>query len=327
MKVKEYIDYWYYTYIFVNQSPSTAAVNQSHINVHIKPSKLGDMEISQVTMRDAQEFLTELLIHGNKCKIHSINSYGKPLSHWTVRKIRQILIKAFAFAVKENIISTNPILDTVPIVIQPSTVHPFTLEEQRRFLKITHKHRFYVAYELYFFCGCRRGEILGLSWDNVHFSKDYIYISQTLVMEGTTPVLKPRGKTKNAFRTIPIPDEIKRDLHAVKRRQIAEREENDNWNNPHNLVFTQKDGSPVNPASFSRNFKQLLKRHGFPTDLHLHCTRHSWATNMVQLGIPLSDIQAMGGWSRPDILLQIYSQSVKKSHKKAIRKLYKACTT
>lgn len=47
MKVKEYIDYWYYTYIFANQSPSTAAVNQSHINVHIKPSKLGDMEISQ----------------------------------------------------------------------------------------------------------------------------------------------------------------------------------------------------------------------------------------------------------------------------------------
>ena len=146
-------------------------------------------------------------------------------------------------------------------------------------------------------------------------------------MEGTAPVLKPRGKTKNAFRTIPIPDEIKRDLHAVKRRQIAEREENDNWSNPHNLVFTQKNGSPVNPASFSRNFKQLLKRHGFPTDLHLHCTRHSWATNLVQLGIPLSDIQAMGGWSRPDILLQIYSQSVKQSHKKAIRKLYKACTT
>ena len=62
---------------------------------------------------------------------------------------------------------------------------------------------------------------------------------------------------------------------------------------------------------------------GLPSDLHLHSTRHTWATNMVQLGIPLSDIQALGGWSRPDVLLRIYAHTLQESQKKAINKLWK----
>lgn len=75
---------------------------------------------------------------------------------------------------------------------------------------------------------------------------------------------------------------------------------------------------------FSRNFKNVCLRLGMSSDIHLHCTRHSWATNMIQCGAAISDIQALDGWTTPDMLLSIYAHTVRDSHRKAVMKLYKA---
>ena len=59
-----------------------------------------------------------------------------------------------------------------------------------------------------------------------------------------------------------------------------------------------------------------------PNTLHVHSVRHTWATNMIQCGIAITDVQALGGWSRPDTLLNIYAHTVKESQRKAVNKLY-----
>ena len=176
---------------------------------------------------------------------------------------------------------------------------------------------------LLFFSGCRRGEILGLSWENINWKDECIYIKQSLIMENGEPKLKKGTKTIKSIRTIPIPHEIKLALRKVYIRQKNERNNNKNYNNPYNLVFATEIGSLPNPQYFSRNFKNKIKRLGLTKGLHIHSTRHTWATNMVQIGIPISDIQSLGGWSRPDVLLNIYAHSVQKTHKKAINKLFK----
>lgn len=43
---------------------------------------------------------------------------------------------------------------------------------------------------------------------------------------------------------------------------------------------------------------------------------------MIQCGIAITDVQALGGWSRPDTLLNIYAHTVKESQRKAVNKLY-----
>ncbi len=274
---------------------------------------------------DYQIFLRDLLVSGNKCKLASLNNYGNPLSRWTVIKIRQILIAACKWAVREGIIPKNYAEETENIPIKKNYSSIFSIEAQRIFLRYTRRHRYYVAYTLFFYTGCRRGEILGLSWDNVHRRENYIVIDQNLVMEKGKPVLKKKcAKTERSLRTIPIPKDIRLLFSEVEQRQKQEKKANPNWKNPENLVFTGKDGSCVNPAYFSRNFKNICKRLGFSPDLHLHCTRHSWATNMMQCGAAINDIQALGGWATPDMLLRIYAHTVKESQRKAIMKLYKA---
>ena len=110
---------------------------------------------------------------------------------------------------------------------------------------------------------------------------------------------------------------------TYRRPMQQEEAKADGYSNPHHLVFTNKDGSPHNPVYFSRNFKNMIRRQDYLSDaLHLHSTRHTWATNMIQCGISITDVQALGGWSRPDTLLNIYAHTVKESQRRAIKKLW-----
>lgn len=325
MNVGEYVEYCYNTYRITRHAPSTAALVKNYIQVHIKPSALGQMEITETRTVHYQIFLRDLLMHGNKCKLPNFNTYGQPLSSWTVTKIRQILIATGRWAVREGIIPRNYAEETEPIPIAQTTASVFTIDSQRKFLQYTRNHRFYVAYVLFFMTGCRRGEILGLSWEHIHRRENYIVIDQTLIMENGKPKLKKKhGKTEKSLRSIPIPKDIRLLFQEVETQQKKERRQNAEWENPNNLVFTNKDGSPVNPMYFSRNFKNVCKRLGLPADIHLHCTRHTWATLMLQCGAAISDVQALGGWSNPDTLLKIYAHAVKDSQRRSIMKLYKA---
>lgn len=324
MTIGDYVEYWYNTYRCMRHAPTTAALIQSDIRIHIQPSELGQMDIADARTVDYQIFLRDLLTHGNKSRLASLNTYGKPLSPHTVTKIRQILIAAGKWAMREGLIERNYAEETEGVPIAKHYASVFSIEDQRKFLQYTRHHRHYVAYVLFFFSGCRRGEILGLSWNNVHRRENYIVIDQTLIMENGRPTLKRHhAKTEKSLRTIPIPKDVRILFQEVEQRQKQERKSVPGWKNPDNLVFTSKDGSPVNPAYFSRNFKNVCKRLGFSPDIHLHCTRHSWATNMLQCGAAISDVQALGGWTTPEMLLRIYAHTIKDSQRKAIVKLYK----
>ena len=315
--------YWYNIYRKAKQAPTTVTSTVSTLNNHIIQAGWAEKEVADIGTRELQEYFTDLLLNGNKCKIPNWHRENNSLSTTTVRKIRQLIIACFKQAVKERIISFNPAEETEPIPPRRTMPEVFTMEAQQKFLFYTRHHRFYAAYVLLFYTGCRRGEILGLSWDNVHWRESYISIRKIAILEDNMPVVRDRTKTIQSERVIPIPKEIKELLHEVQRRQRHEKLLCPTWSNPYNLVFTNKDGSIYNPNYFSRNFKNALIHVGLSKKLHCHCTRHSWATNMIQIGIPITDVQAIGGWARPDILLNIYAHAVHKTHVKAMQKLYK----
>ena len=323
MLLRDYVIYWYSTYKQPKHQKNTQETYLCYIRTHICSSDLGGMDICEIRVGDVQGFLSELLLRGNKCPLTTIGSQGKPLSHWTVTKIRQILISAFRHAVKEGILTRNPAEDTEPVPIKWSKGPVFLPDAQKKFLQATRTHRFYTAYVLLFFLGLRREELLGLSWNQVDLKRNELVIQQVLVMEGGKPVLRDSTKTRASLRVIPFPQEIKLLLSDWRKQQKQEKEAVPGWCNPHNLVFTNKDGSPHNPVYFSRNFKNVVKRLDCCDDrLHVHSARHSWATNMVQSNAAITDIQSLGGWSRPDTLLNIYAHTVKKSQRKAMKKLY-----
>lgn len=323
MKFGDYIRYYYETYRKPYQQRNTQEVFQSVLNVHIYSSHLADIELDALTLKDLQIFLTSELMHGNRMKLKYYERTGQALAPSTMKRIRQLLVGACRQAVKEGLISRNLAEDTQPIVIKRHNAPVFTPEMQRKFLLKTKSHRFHLAYVLLFYLGCRRSEILGLCWNAIDMRRNLLRIEQVLIIEDDKPVLRRRTKTEASMRTIPFPAEIKYMLQEWRAKQKEESQAVDGYRNENNLVFTNKDGSPHDPRKFSKNFKKTIQRLDFcSNDLHVHSTRHTWASNMIQCGIAITDIQSIGGWSRADTLLNIYAHTVKESQRKAIKKLY-----
>ena len=216
--------------------------------------------MQRVQTVDIQRFLNDLATSGNRSKLKYANNYGKPLSSWTIKKIRQLLIAAFEAAIREGIILKNPVRDTEAIPVQTLQIAYFTFEQQQAFLKATEKHRFHIAYELLFYTGCRRSEILGLSWDNINFELLQIHIHQVLVSFNGQPLIKKYPETKASVRTIPIHPDMAKILLEHKERQEEEKTANPDWNNEYNLIFANKNGSPHSPTYFLHNFKKTVKK-------------------------------------------------------------------
>jgi len=322
MQFRDYVWYWYTTYRQHRQQKTTQAVFISMIQGHIMTSSLGQMELESVRTADVQAFLLHERMKG--CRVH-FKTYDKrdtPLSAFTVTRLRQLLIAVFRQAMKEGIVQQNAAEGTEPVPLPWRDAPVFTAENQRKFLMATRNHRFHLAYLLLFFTGCRRGEILGLTWDAIDFRRNTMRITKSLLIEDGKIVLKERTKTRASMRVIPFPKEIRILLQEHKQKQ-KEESRAAGWKNLDNLVFTNKDGSPHSPIYFSRNFKNAIRRiEGLPDGLHVHSCRHTWATNMIQCGNAITDVQYLGGWSRPDTLLNIYAHTVKDSQRKAMKKLF-----
>ena len=220
MKLKDYILYWYKTYRQPGQARTTQITTMSCIRNHLLTAPLSEKELAEIHLRDLQTFLMEEYLHGKKTKLKHVDLTGEPLSAYTMTKLRQILIAVFRQAEKEGLIVRNIALDTSPIPIrQPKESPVFTPEAQRKFLQATKSHRFYTAYVLAFYLGCRRSELLGLSWDSINFKRNFLTIRQVVVLEDGVPVVRPRTKTRSSLRTIPFPKEIRLLLQEHRQRQ------------------------------------------------------------------------------------------------------------
>ncbi len=322
MKFGDYMRYWYETYRMPYQQRNTQEVFLSVLEVHFYSSSLADVELDNLSVKNLQEYLTNEFLHGNRMRLRNYDRVGQELSPSMMKRIRQLLIGACRQAVKEGLMSRNYAEDTQPVASRRKNAPVFTPDMQRKFLAKTKNHRFHLAYVLLFYLGCRRSELLGLSWNAIDMRRNLLRIEQVLVIEDKKPVLRRRTKTEASIRTIPFPAEIKYMLQEWRARQKAE-SRMAGYRNEFNLVFTNKDGSPHDPRNFSKNFKKTIQRLDFcSNDLHVHSTRHTWATNMIQCGIAIMDVQTIGGWSRADTLLNIYAHTVKESQRKAMKKLY-----
>ena len=122
-----YIYNWYMIYKYPKHQATTRNVSLTYINVHIRPSNLGRKFIKNLTTRDIQEFLSELMQSGNRS---ILKTDKKGLSNWTVSKIRTLIIASLNQAVRENLIKDNVASYTENIKILAAPKNVFTKEQQ-----------------------------------------------------------------------------------------------------------------------------------------------------------------------------------------------------
>ena len=282
--------------------PSTLASYTRNLAQHVSPA-IGDVPLQRVDSMMIDGMFQKLLKQG--------------LSATTVRYIGTIVGAVFADAHKRGLILRNPVLTATRPRSQERGQHDvWTADQVRQFLQFTRGDRLYPLWRLLLFTGVRRGEALGLTWDQVDVDSGTLTVTRSLVdAEWGRPVFST-PKTASGRRTIDIDEDTAEVLRQLRQRYAQERLIGGAGFNDHGLLFSHPDGVPMHPDRVSKVFRQSAKKAGVPV-VRLHDLRHCHATLLLQAGVPAHVVQHRLGHAHVSITLGVYAAVMPKQDRDA----------
>ena len=231
---------------------------------------------------------------------------GRPLAPKTVRSCHIVLRRALADAERLGLVSRNPAAAARAVAAPRAEQRTWSSEELQLFFEALAGERLSMAFVLLATTGMRRGEVLGLRWEDVDFTGRALSIVQTLTtVRGDKHIGPP--KTGKSRRRVSIDSVTLDALKAHRKRQRVERiAAADVWSNEGHLVFTDELGEPVHPNRLSQSFDRLVRDARLPR-IRLHDLRHSYATLALKAGVHPKIVSERLGHSTIAITLDLYS--------------------
>jgi len=302
MSVGEYLLHWVDTVARHNVRITTYESYRWMIEKHIVPT-LGSVPLQRLTAAQVQGFYSEKLSGGASPR----------LVHLCHLRLRQALTQA----VKWSMIARN-VTDAVDApTVRYKRGGTWTPLEARTFLTVALSDGYSPLWHLALATGMRRGELLGLRWQDVDEKRGTIAVVQNVVAYKGAPLIQ-EPKTSAARRTV-ILDPMCLTLLKAHRKRQAERQlvSGPEWRSL-DLIFSTPDGGPINPNNVSRNFACIMQRaerrrkaeHPDAAPLpriRFHDMRHTHATLLLQEGEAVHTVSARLGHANPAITLSIYA--------------------
>ena len=262
----------------------------------------------------------------------------KGLSLSVVDNIHSVIHPAFQMAVRDNVLRINP-SDGVMAEIKkksknrPEPRHALTIVEQRAFLEFLDRpenERWKPLFVTMFGTGCRVGEVIGLTWDDVDFDANTISINHNLTYHPMTEngnkcefdLTLP--KTAAGIRTIPILDNVREVLleeleyqRDTGMRCVSEVQ------GMRGFIFFNRFGTIHNPQAINRAIKRLVDDHNCEEEIKAaregrepiliprfscHITRHTFCTRLCESNNNVKLIQTIMGHKDIQTTLDIYAE-------------------
>lgn len=185
-------------------------------------------------------------------------------------------------------------------------MRPLSEDEARAFLEAARGERFEALYVLAITTGLRRGELLGLHWDDVDLERRTVRVGRALVREGGRHILGDT-KTRRGRRQVNLTPRTVSALRAYRKNQLEEKMRLAGLYEDQGLVFATRTGTRVDPGHLVKcSFKPLLKKAGLP-DIRFPDLRHSCATLLLGRGVHPKLVQELLGHATIAMTLDTYS--------------------
>lgn len=130
--------------------------------------------------------------------------------------------------------------------------------------------------------GMRRGEVLGLRWQDIDMGAGRLSIRQTVTPIKGVAVIG-RAETDRSQRTIDLDDDTVAALESHRARQAQEKLILGSRYQDTDLVFACSDGTCLSPAGITEWFERRVARSRQPM-IRLHDLRHTHASNLLGAG-------------------------------------------
>ena len=300
--VGQWMDVWYENYAKIKVRPSSHQTYKGYIENHIKPN-IGDIPLEKLTTLDLQRLYKALLANG---RVDRLESKGQPkgLSPKTVRNIHQILSSALKLAQEQRIILTNPAEGCALPKVEHREMKTLPVEQLQSFLREAKDSGVFELYYLELATGLRRGELLGLKWEDIDLEHGDLRVRRQIARINGKVVEAPL-KTKNAYRTLPLAEDTISILNEQKKKVGSSP-----W------VFPSATGGPISPDSVLHMLHRVLKRAGLPK-VRSHDLRHTFATLALQNGVDIKTVSGMLGHFSAGFTLDTYAHVTTSAQKAA----------
>jgi integrase len=297
LTVADVANEWYKDDVVTRVRPTTQAGYRINKDSHIIPS-IGDVLVQKLTADQIQTFYNQ--------------KYAVGLSPASVRYIHKNLRQILNFAIRRKYIMVNPALDQIIKVKKIPKYKAQVLDQETILDLVINKipgHPMAIPIILGGLSGLRRGEVLGLQWSDINLEKGTMHINAQRTAADEDDTKRSEVKTASSDRTIPIPQFTLEMLKLMKRDQddLKERYADKYSDLGYVCCRMQSDyGKPFHPNYISNNFSDVLEKANLP-HIRFHDLRHSHATNLIHLRIPITTVSKLLGHESPDITLKTYA--------------------
>lgn len=279
---------------------STYDSYRRNIDLHVVPA-LGRGPLAKLTAEDLDLFYAALLTEGRK----QAGGMSRGLAPKTVRNIHLMLSKALADAARKGLLARN----VATLADAPSSqasckgdIKAWDVQQLTAFLDAMRSHRLHPAFHLAAHTGMRRGEVLGLRWQDLDLDAGRLSVRQALD-EVAYVVHMSDVKTDTGRRTIDIDPGTVDVLKAWRIERAGERGGVEPRSDE--LAFSKPDGSWIHPQSFSQVLDRKVAKLDVPT-ISLHDLRHTHATLLLKAGVPVKVVSERLGHANVAFTMNVY---------------------
>ena len=301
----EWIDFWYQNYKKLSLRPSTQSAYENVIYNHIIP-EIGKIPLEKLNANDLEQFYARMKKGG---RLQYKDTLGAGMSDRMVRACHAHCRSALEKAFEDGLVHTNVAVGCKIPPKKAKEMNTLTEDEMQRFLIQAKYDGYFEICLLALTTGMRRGEIMGLQWQDLDFNTGMLEIKrQAYFLNGRMQTNEP--KTKSSIRTIKLPEAVLKVLKKLKE------ETRSRWMFPSPRV----DDVPRNPNTLQKKIRKVLERADCKR-IRFHDLRHTFATTALANGMDIKTLSSIIGHVSSSTTLDIYLHSTDKMQKEAARSI------
>lgn len=273
-----------------NLKPSSYELVRHNLEAHVIPF-FTDMKMKSITSLHVQAWL------------NTVAGYSNSLQSKCVQIVRAV----FRTAVDNGILLKSPVSSEIKAGgAKAVEKEPLTNEQAKQLLESVKGTRAYTFCLIALSTGMRRGEILGLMWEDIDWKANQIKVrhNKSFPANAIDAEVTDDLKTEAAKRELPMPKTLKAHLAELKLVSTSP------------YVLCMENGKSLSRPSFCSTWaivERRCKALGF--DCHPHLLRHTYITMLFEAGLDMKEVQYLAGHKSPNMTMRIYTHYRRTSRK------------